>query len=76
MDEKQKKDCSSRGRRIHLVSGFLGVDYRRPASIETFLRRLVSVLMMATGVYKPHFVASSLHRTTFTGVSRPSFFRV
>ena len=48
----------------------------RPASIENFLGRLASVFIMAFGVSKPHFLASSVHRATFPGVLRPSFFRV
>ena len=53
---------------------FPGVLYnhRRLASIEKFLMRLVSVSIMASGVYNPHFHASSVHRGTVTGVSRPS----
>ena len=53
-----------------------GYFCRRPASIENFLRRLASVLIMAFGVSKPHFLASSVHRASFPGVSRLSFFRV
>ena len=53
-----------------------GYFCRRPASIENFLRRLASVFIMAFGVSKPHFLASSVHRATFPGVSRLSFLRV
>ena len=48
-----------------------GYFCRRPASIENFLRRLASVLIMAFAVSKPHFLASSVHRATFPRVSRP-----
>ena len=54
----------------------VGYFCRRPASFENFSRRLASVLIVAFGVFKPHFLASSVHRATFAGVSRPSFFRV
>lgn len=48
-----------------------GYFCRHPASIENLLRCLAYVLTMAFGVSKPHFLASSVYRVTFPGVSRP-----
>ena len=48
-------------------------NHRRPATIGNILRRLASVSIMASGVYKLHFLASSALRATFKA-SRVHYF--